>query len=141
MRIDTVLYLLVYPQKPIVKTRIIDLIGFEQLPAGNNCMVAVTSYSGYDIEDAQIWNKSSIDRGLGRCMRMKKFAVTLRKGRISENPLELSPELILPKPGDTSIANMSKLDSDGVVPKGAHIVDGDVLVNKHSPALGMFLFL
>ena len=138
MRIDTVLYLLVYPQKPMVKTRIIDLIGFEQLPAGNNTMVAVMSYSGYDIEDAQIWNKASIERGLGRCMRMKKFAVTLRKPRISENALECAGELIYPK-SDDNRPDMQALDHDGVVPKGAKVTDGDILVNKQAPALGMFV--
>lgn len=33
-RIDTLLYVLVYPQKPIVKTRTIELINFEKLSAG-----------------------------------------------------------------------------------------------------------
>ena len=53
-RIDTILYLLVYPHKPLVKTRTLDLIGFGNLPAGHNATVAVMSYSGYDIEDALV---------------------------------------------------------------------------------------
>ena len=52
----------------MVKTRTIEMIHFEQLPAGNNAIVAVMSYSGYDIEDALVMNKSSLDRGFGRCM-------------------------------------------------------------------------
>jgi DNA-directed RNA polymerase III subunit RPC2 len=51
-RIDTLLYLMVYPQKPMVKTRTIELIHYDKLPAGQNATVAVMSYSGYDIEDA-----------------------------------------------------------------------------------------
>ena len=62
-RIDTLLYNLVYPAKPIVKSRTIELINFENLPAGQNAMVAVMSYSGFDIEDAVVLNKASIDRG------------------------------------------------------------------------------
>ncbi|KAJ9446811.1 DNA-directed RNA polymerase III subunit RPC2 [Diplonema papillatum] len=135
-RIDTVLYLLVYPQKPLCKTRIIDLIGTEQLPAGNNCMVAVMSYSGYDIEDAQIWNKCSIDRGLGRCMMMKKMTVTLRKGRTTDNLLEQHDELVRPKPADAGSGPLAQLDADGIVPQGAQVRAGDVLVNKHVPTLG-----
>ena len=56
-RIDTLLYLLCYPQQPMVKTKTIELIGYDRLPAGQNATVAVMSYSGYDIEDALILNK------------------------------------------------------------------------------------
>src|SRR5258707_1391654 len=56
-RIDTLLYLSVYPQQPMVKTKTIELVGYDRLPAGQNAMVAVMSYSGYDIEDALILNK------------------------------------------------------------------------------------
>jgi len=48
-RMDTLTYLLVYPQKPIVKTKTIELIGYDRLGAGQNATVAVMSYSGYDI--------------------------------------------------------------------------------------------
>lgn len=55
-RIDTLLYLMVYPQQPMVKSRTIELINYDKLPAGQNATVAVMSYSGYDIEDALILN-------------------------------------------------------------------------------------
>ena len=54
--------------KPMVKTRTIELSNFEDLPAGQNAIVAVMSYSGYDIEDAVILNRASLDRGYGRCL-------------------------------------------------------------------------
>ena len=41
----------------MVKTKTIELVGYDKLPAGQNAMVAVMSYSGYDIEDALILNK------------------------------------------------------------------------------------
>ena len=56
-RIDTLLYLSVYPQQPMVKTKTIELIGYDKLPAGQNATVAIMSFSGYDIEDALILNK------------------------------------------------------------------------------------
>lgn len=59
-RIDTLLYLSVYPQQPMVKTRTIELVGYDKLPAGQNATVAVMSYSGYDIEDALILNRARI---------------------------------------------------------------------------------
>ena len=51
-------------QAPLVKTRTIELINFEKLPAGQNAVIAVMSYSGYDIEDALVLNKASLDRGI-----------------------------------------------------------------------------
>ncbi|CAM9568249.1 unnamed protein product, partial [Phaeothamnion confervicola] len=66
-RIDSLLYTLVYPQKPLVKTRTLDLIHFDKVPGGQNACVAVMSYSGYDIEDAVVLNKASLDRGFARC--------------------------------------------------------------------------
>ena len=58
--IGCLLYNLVYPHKPMVKTRTIELVNFENLPAGQNAMVAVMSYSGFDIEDATVLNKASL---------------------------------------------------------------------------------
>ena len=49
-RMDTLLYLLVYPQRPLLTTKTIELIHYDKLGAGQNATVAVMSYSGYDIE-------------------------------------------------------------------------------------------
>jgi len=48
----------------MVKSRTLELINFEELPAGQNAIICVMSYSGYDIEDALILNKASVDRGM-----------------------------------------------------------------------------
>jgi len=52
LRFDTLLYNLVYPQRPLVTTKTIELIQFDKLPAGQNAIIAVMSFTGYDIEDA-----------------------------------------------------------------------------------------
>lgn len=57
-RLDTLLYLLVYPQRPLLTTKTIEFIGYDKLGAGQNATVAVMSYSGYDIEDAIVMNKA-----------------------------------------------------------------------------------
>ena len=67
-RIDTLLYLLVYPQQPMVKTKTIELVGYDKLPAGQNATVAIMSYSGYDIEDALILNRARTLRYLFLCI-------------------------------------------------------------------------
>ena len=73
IRNDTVNYLLCYPQQPMVKTAHVELINYNKLPAGQNASVAVMSYSGYDIEDAVIVNKASMDRGFGRTFYYRRY--------------------------------------------------------------------
>ena len=59
-------HLMLYPQGPIVSTRAMNLLGMEERPAGVNCTVAVLPFDGYNIEDAIVLNRSSVDRGLFR---------------------------------------------------------------------------
>lgn len=47
-RMDGLIYTLIYPQKPLVKSRTLDLINFDKIPGGQNACIAVMSYSGYD---------------------------------------------------------------------------------------------
>ena len=140
-RIDTILYLLLYPHKPLVKTRTIDLIGYEQLPAGHNATVSVMSYSGYDIEDALILNKASLDRGFGRCMVLKKFSCALKKYPNGTQDRAMPPQK--PDTKDEKArrrAQMSKVvdkfkvvDEDGICGVGMRLEHNDVLVNKFTP--------
>lgn len=51
-------------------------VGYDKLGAGQNAIVAVMSYSGYDIEDAIVMNKASLDRGFGRCTALKRYIDT-----------------------------------------------------------------
>ena len=52
----------------MLKTKPLELIQFDKLPAGQTATVAVMSFSGYDIEDALILNRSGLDRGMYVCM-------------------------------------------------------------------------
>ncbi|QRV99527.1 DNA-directed RNA polymerase III subunit C6 [Ceratobasidium sp. AG-Ba] len=129
-RIDTLLYLSVYPQQPMVKTKTIELIGYDKLPAGQNATVAVMSYSGYDIEDALILNKASLDRGYGRCQVFRKNVTLIRKypngtfDRLADAPRE--PDGSVQKRYDI-------IQADGIAGVGERVDPGDVYVNKQSP--------
>src|SRR6476660_8447868 len=59
-------HFMLYPQIPVVTTKAINLLGLEERPTGQNCIVTVLPFEGYNIEDAVVFNKSSVDRGLGR---------------------------------------------------------------------------
>lgn len=78
-RMDGLIYSLVYPQKPLVKSRTLDILDFDNIPGGQNAVIAVMSYSGYDIEDAVVLNKAAIDRGFGRCMVLRKHQTSIRR--------------------------------------------------------------
>jgi len=136
-RVDTLLYLLNYPQKPMVKTRTIELCNFEKLPAGQNASVAIMSFTGYDIEDAVILNRSSLDRGFGRAAYMRRYQTTLKRypGGASD---QVSCPPPLPAPSDPRAKTMKKfhaLDSDGLARVGEQLHDGDIFINKYRPDL------
>ena len=133
LRIDTLLYLMVYPQMPLVKTRTIELIKYDKLPAGQNAIVAVMSYSGYDIEDALVLNKASVDRGFGRCQVLRKYVTGLKIYPSGSKDIIYPPE----QENGAPIKKHAALDTDGLVGMGGKISQGEVYVNKFVPENAM----
>ncbi|KAJ3402281.1 DNA-directed RNA polymerase [Chytriomyces confervae] len=131
-RIDTLLYFLCYPMQPMVKTRTIEMIGFDKLPAGQNAIVAVMSYSGYDIEDALVMNKASLDRGFGRCQVMRKYA-----SMVKAYPNRTYDRLCIPPAEQQNqnqlIGKFDALDIDGLASVGEKVYKDQILMNKQSP--------
>ncbi|KAG0230566.1 DNA-directed RNA polymerase III core subunit ret1 [Actinomortierella wolfii] len=131
-RIDTLLYLMVYPQQPMVKTKTIEMTGYDKLPAGQNATVAVMSNSGYDIEDALVLNKASVDRGYGRCQVLRKYATLLRQypngsyDRLADPPIQPDDPLVVQEKFDV-------LDADGIASVGERLKPGQVYINKQVP--------
>lgn len=133
-RIDTLLYLLAYPQRPAVQTKTIQLIHFDKMPAGANAIVAVMSYSGFDIEDATVINKASLDRGYGRCFVYRNQKCVLRRypalGGASD---KIMGPIVSSEPPHKPVFRHAALDLDGIAAPGEIVENRQVLVNKQSP--------
>ncbi|XP_022803203.1 DNA-directed RNA polymerase III subunit RPC2-like [Stylophora pistillata] len=132
-RIDTLLYFLCYPQVPLVRTKTIDLIQFDKLPAGQNATVAVMSYSGYDIEDALILNKASVDRGFGRCLVYRKQTCLLKRYANQTFDRVMGPSRDAAT-GEV-IWRHRALDADGICSPGERVENKQVLINKSMPVV------
>ncbi|XP_007446075.1 PREDICTED: DNA-directed RNA polymerase I subunit RPA2 isoform X4 [Lipotes vexillifer] len=118
-RSDNKLYRLQTPQSPLVRPYMYDYYDMDNYPVGTNAIVAVISYTGYDMEDAMIVNKASWERGFAHGSVYKSECIDL-----SEKIKQGDDSLVFGvKPGDPRI--LQKLDEDGLPFIGAQLQYGD----------------
>jgi len=131
LRMDTRGQLLHYPQVPIVKTRFMEINGYNERPAGQNMIVAVMSFTGYNIEDALIMNKSSVDRGLGRSTFFRLYSTVEYKypgGQEDQITIPISSVR-----GYRGPRAYEKLEEDGIAAPETEVTGGEVIIGKISP--------
>lgn len=135
-RMDSLLYSLIYPQKPMVKSRILDLIHFDALPGGCNATLAVMSCSGYDIEDAIVLNRNSLDRGFLRCLAIKKHQASIRRYANGTHDRTVGPPPLssfIRGSNDARYKRYSSLDSDGICRVGERLNEQSIMINREMP--------
>lgn len=130
-RVDSRSHILHYPQSPLVKTKPMEILGYNTRPSGQNCLVAVISLEGYNMEDALIFNKASIERGLGRSTFYRIYEAESRQYLGG-----LKDRFVVPEPGVRGFRGEQYsrlLEPDGIVSLEANTVGGDVLIGRTSP--------
>ncbi|MBI5061578.1 MAG: DNA-directed RNA polymerase subunit B, partial [Candidatus Aenigmarchaeota archaeon] len=131
IRMDMDVNLLHYSHVPIVNTIMHSISGYEKHPSGQNLVVAVMSYKGYNMEDAIILNKGSIERGLGRSTYYRPS--TAEELRYSGGLID---EISIPDKevkGYRSEKDYRYLEDDGIIYPEAEVKEGDVIIGKTSP--------
>ena len=129
-RMDKTSYVLTYPSRPLVDTRLMNFLELNKLPSGTQIHVAIMSHSGYNQEDSVLINKGSIDRGL--------FSATIYHTEKDEDKNIIRDEIIRCKPNPAKtkgvkFGNYDKLNSQGFIPENSLVENRDVIIAKIVP--------
>ncbi|MEM2549114.1 MAG: DNA-directed RNA polymerase subunit B [Nitrososphaerota archaeon] len=131
LRVDSRIHLMINPQKPLVKTRTIELLGLNQRPIGQNLVVAILTGYGYNMEDAVVLNKSSVERGVGFTISYRTYEVEAKQYMGGEKDRLTIPDSNVR--GYRGEQYYRVLDVDGLAFPESDVTGGTVLVGMVSP--------
>ena len=129
-RMDKTAYVLTYPARPLVDTRVMNMIQLNKIPSGMPVIVAIMTYSGYNQEDSIMFNQGAIDRGL--------FMATIYHTEKDEDKKIHGDEEIRCKPDPSKtkgmkFGNYDKLNSKGLIPENTLVMNRDIIMAKMIP--------
>jgi DNA-directed RNA polymerase subunit B len=129
VRLDTDVSILHYPQRPLVRSFVYDTL--DVYPSGQNIVVAIMPFEGYNMEDAVVLNKASIDRGMGRSTYFRPYSTTELQYAGG-----LSDEILIPDKdvsGYRLESSYRYLEDDGIAFPEAAMNEGEILIGKVTP--------
>ena len=131
-RFDAMSHILCYPEIPMVSPYMSKFYGAQSLPAGQNIVVAIMTYTGYNQEDSNMINRGALDRGRYRSIFYRTYKDEERKNQSSgEEEKFCNPDSDETK--HMKNAHYEKLAEDGFVPKNQFVTPDDVLIGKVVP--------
>jgi DNA-directed RNA polymerase beta subunit len=131
-RFDAMAHVLCYPEKPMVSSYMSRIFGAESLPAGQNVIVAIMTYTGYNQEDSNMINRAALDRGRFRSIFYRTYKDEERKNQSSGE----EEKFCRPDPTETKHmknAHYDKVAEDGFIPKDTFVTPDDILIGKVVP--------
>jgi DNA-directed RNA polymerase beta subunit len=133
MRMDKMGVILNYGQTPLIKSRFLEYINKEEQPYGVNAIVAIMSYTGYNVEDAILINEASVKRGIFRTTYYTSYEAREESEKVSGNSINTVFSNIETKPNVKGIKegyDYSKLDAFGLVKENTVIDEKVVLIGE-----------
>jgi DNA-directed RNA polymerase subunit B' len=130
-RFDSRAYILFYPQKPVVTTAAYDTAKITTHPSGQNFVVALSTYYGYNMADAIVLNRAAVDRGLGRSIFYKTYVDEERRYPGGQKDKFKIPQATAD--GFMGEHIYSKLSEDGIIEPEMEVSEGDALIGKVAP--------
>ncbi len=131
-RFDAMSHVLCYPEIPMVSPFMSKFYGAQNLPSGQNIIVAIMTYTGYNQEDSNMMNRASLDRGRYRSIFYRTYKDEERKNQSSGE----EEKFCSPNPSETKPmknAKYEKLGEDGFIPKDTYVTPDDILIGKVVP--------
>jgi DNA-directed RNA polymerase II subunit RPB2 len=131
-RFDAMSHILCYPNVPLVSPYMSKFYRSDTMFSGQNIIVAIMTYTGYNQEDSVVINRASLDRGLFRSIFYRTYKDEEKKNQSSgEEERFCKPDPALTK--QLRHSNYSKLGPDGFVPENGYVNSDDILIGKCVP--------